>query len=83
MISTSLAIQWLNLCAPTAGGTDLIPGQGTNIPHAAVCYSKTNKQQQKQTNINDQLGRYIEMRIDTRILVPVPIPCSFRSARYT
>lgn len=26
-------IQWLKLHVSTAGGTDLIPGQGTNIPH--------------------------------------------------
>ena len=25
---TSLAIQWLRLCTPNAGGTGLIPGQG-------------------------------------------------------
>ena len=31
---TSLAVQWLRLHASTAGGTDLIPGQGTKIPHA-------------------------------------------------
>ena len=28
---TSLVIQWLRLCASTAGGTDLIPGWGTKI----------------------------------------------------
>ena len=26
---TSLAVQWLGLCASTAGGTGSIPGQGT------------------------------------------------------
>ena len=25
---TSLAVQWLRLCAPNAGGPGLIPGQG-------------------------------------------------------
>ncbi|TEA38318.1 hypothetical protein DBR06_SOUSAS110180, partial [Sousa chinensis] len=25
----SLAVQWLSLCAPNAGGPGLIPGQGT------------------------------------------------------
>ena len=29
-----LAILWLRLCAFTAGGTGLIPGQGRKIPHA-------------------------------------------------
>ena len=27
-------VQWLELGASTAGGKDLIPGQGTKIPHA-------------------------------------------------
>ena len=31
----SLAVQWLELYTSTAGGTHLIPGWGTNIPHAA------------------------------------------------
>ena len=35
LYGTSLAVQWLRVCAPTAGGTDSIPGQGTNILHAA------------------------------------------------
>ena len=32
---TSLAVQWLRLCASTAGGAGSIPGRGTKIPHAA------------------------------------------------
>ena len=32
---TSVAIQWLRLHVPNAGGTGLIPGQGTEIPHTA------------------------------------------------
>ena len=28
---TSLVVQWLGLCASTAGGTGSIPGQGTKI----------------------------------------------------
>ena len=32
---TSLAVQWLRLCASTAGGTGSIPGQGTKILHPA------------------------------------------------
>ena len=39
---TSLAIQWLRLCASTAGGTGLIPGQGTKIPYATQ-YGKKKK----------------------------------------
>ena len=36
MTGTSLAVQWLRLCASNAGGTGSIPGQGTKIPHAAA-----------------------------------------------
>ena len=32
---THLAVQWLGLHAPTAGGMGLIPSQVTKIPHAA------------------------------------------------
>ena len=34
-MEASLAIQWLTLQAPTAGGAGLTPGQGTEISHAA------------------------------------------------
>ena len=37
---TSLAVQWLRLCASNAGGIDSIPGQGTKIPHALRCGQK-------------------------------------------
>ena len=36
-VGTSLAVQWLRLCASTAGGTGLIPGWGTRYRmHAAT-----------------------------------------------
>ena len=43
---TSLALQWLRLHATYAGGVGLIPGQGTKVPHAALCGQKilNNKQ---------------------------------------
>ena len=34
---------WFSLPIPTAGGTGLIPGQGTNIPHASQCGKKKKK----------------------------------------
>ena len=37
---TSLAVQWLGLCAFTAEGPGFIPGQGTKIPQAAWCGQK-------------------------------------------
>ena len=42
----SLAVQWLRLHTATAGGTGLIPGQGTKILHASRCGPK-NKQIRK------------------------------------
>ena len=35
IIENSLAVQWLELHASTAGDMDLIPGWGTKIPQAA------------------------------------------------
>ena len=32
---TTLAAQWLGLCASNARGAGSVPGQGTKIPHAA------------------------------------------------
>ena len=40
---TSLAVQWLRLCASTAGGVGSIPGQGTKIPHASLPGQKIKK----------------------------------------
>ena len=40
---TSLAVQWLRLHTPNAGGTGLIPGWRTKIPHAAWCGLKKKK----------------------------------------
>ena len=42
-LGDSLAVQWLRLCAPNAGGalgTGSNPGQGTKIPHV---WPKINK----------------------------------------
>jgi len=35
-LGVPLAVQWLRLCASTAGGPDSIPGQASKIPHAGV-----------------------------------------------
>ena len=32
-----MEVQWLELCASNAGGTDLISSWGTKIPHAVQC----------------------------------------------
>ena len=34
VLRTSPEVQWLRLHVPSAGGTGLIPDQGTKIPHA-------------------------------------------------
>ena len=39
---TSLVVQWLRLSAYTAEAMSLIPGQGTNIPHAMWCSTPQN-----------------------------------------
>ena len=39
---TSLALQWLRLCASTAGGARLTPSREAKIPHA-MCAAKTFK----------------------------------------
>ena len=40
---TSLVVQWLRLCASTAGGVGLIPGRGTKIRHAVLHSQKQKK----------------------------------------
>ena len=40
---TSLAVQWLRLCASTAGGTGSIPGWRTKILHATKGGQKIKK----------------------------------------
>ena len=45
---TSLAVQWLGLCASTAGGPGIDPCWGTKILHAAW-HGKKQKQKDKQT----------------------------------
>ena len=37
---TSIAVQWLRLNAPNAGGLDSIPGWGTRIPRVMGCGQK-------------------------------------------
>ena len=49
LMGTSLAVQWLRLCASTAGATGLILGRGTKIPHATRCGQK----KKRKRNMND------------------------------
>ena len=43
----SLVVQWLELCAITAGDMGFIPGGGTKIPYAPWHGQKTNKQKKQ------------------------------------
>ena len=54
----SLVVQWLGLCASNAGGTGLIPGQGTKMPHAAWHGRKTNKQTKNPKNKGKKIEKY-------------------------
>ena len=56
-LGTSLAVQWLRLSTSTAGGTGLIPGQGTKIL-SAVAPSKKQNQTNKQKNWLSQKIKY-------------------------
>ena len=48
---TSLAVQWLGLCASTAGDTGLILGRGTKIPHATWRAAKKQNKTNKKKNV--------------------------------
>ena len=45
ILGTSLAVQWLRLCASNAGAVGSIPPQGTKIPHAVLHGQKEKKKE--------------------------------------
>ena len=51
----SLVVQWLGLCASTAGGTGSLPGWGTKILHAAQC-GENKKQANKKARKEKRLS---------------------------
>ena len=53
---TSLAVQWLRLCASDTGGVGLIPGWGTKIPHATWS-SQIKKNSQIISKLPNCIGR--------------------------
>ena len=53
-LGTSLAVQWLRFCAPTAGGAGLITGEGTKIPHAAW-HSQKKEKEKKEIHLNSPM----------------------------
>ena len=46
-LGTSLVVQWLRLFTSTAGVTGLVPGWGTNIPHAVQPRNLKKKKKKK------------------------------------
>ena len=59
-MGTSLVVQWLRICASTAGGMGSIPGWGTKIPHAAQSSQKQTKKKIIHYDYkNKLLGNYI------------------------
>ena len=44
----SLAVQWVRVCASTAGGEGTIPGWGTMILHAAQCGQKKKRERERE-----------------------------------
>ena len=47
LVGTSLVVQWLGLCASTAGSTGSTPGQGTKIPQATQRSGKKKKENKR------------------------------------
>lgn len=46
-VGTSLAVQWLRLCAPNAGDMGSIPGWRTKIPHYCTAWPKRKKKERE------------------------------------
>ena len=52
-VGTSLMVQWLRLHASNPGGTDLIPGQETKIPHAVKVCGPLQKNNEKTSFLDE------------------------------
>ena len=46
-------VQWLRLCASTAGGKGSMPGQGAKIPHAMQRGQKQPQKTKEKKNVED------------------------------
>ena len=58
-LGTSLVVQWLRLCAPTARSTGLIPDGGTKVLHALKCSQGEKKKEGKK----EKMGTLMAQRI--------------------
>ena len=70
---TSLVVQWLGICAFTAGVMGSIPGQGTKIPHAALCSQKKKppnpiwkKTAVRQPSVEEKLSQLNQLTVQAR-----------------
>ena len=73
-------MQWLRLCASIAGGTCLIPGWGSKIPHAA----QRSPQNKKKLQNHYLLAQYLSITLGEKFQIsimmvkehPCPLPSS-------
>ena len=56
-------VQWLGLHAFIAVGTGLIPGQGTNIPHAIQPKKKKERERERENFLNRIKKQYINLKL--------------------
>ena len=70
---TSLVVQWLRLCTPSAGDTGSIPGWGTKILYVVGHKKKKKKERKKKQNPLQNVSllgnRYMGADIINSILV--------------
>ena len=69
-MGTSLAVQWLRLCASNAGGMDSIPGWGTKIPHGVA-----KKKEKKKKKKKEKMGAKTTKVRTTKFFLPNALLC--------
>ena len=67
-LGNSLAVQWLGLCASTAGDTGSIPGRGTKILHAE---QHAKKKMKKKVFLAELLVSHNKMLTKSQTTCPV------------
>ena len=63
IVGAFLMVQWLGLHAFIAVGTGLIPGQGTNIPHAIQPKKKKERERGGENFLNRIKKQYINLKL--------------------
>ena len=78
---TFLAVQWLRLCTPKAGGAVSIPGQETRILHAVPRGQKKKKRKGNKDKVKLGEGLVDNLLLHSRHSWPtVPCPLPYRAA---